>query len=58
MQNLRGAQPVVVLHGPLQRRLGECLVLVRLIAEEQDLVQRSEVANVLEKQANYVWANL
>lgn len=39
VENLGGAEAVVVLDGPLERRLGEGLVLVVLVAKEQHFVQ-------------------
>ncbi len=46
--------PVVVLHCPLERSLSEGLVLVLLVAEEQDPVQLHSVVYLLEEEPDDV----
>ena len=58
VQDLGGAEAVVVLDGPLQRRLGEGLVGVALVAVEQDLVEQGDVVDVLEDDSHDVGADL
>ena len=58
VQNLGGAEAVVVLDGPLQRRLGEGLVGMVLVAVEQDLVEQGDVVDVLEDDPHDVGADL
>ena len=58
VQNLGGAEAVVVLDGPLQRRLGEGLVGMVLVAVEQDLVEQGDVVDVLEDDPHYVGTDL
>ena len=48
MQDFGGAEPVVILHSPLQGRLGEGLIITRPVRVQQHRVQPGAVSRDLE----------